>query len=129
MGFDILIIGSGVVGSALAIKTSQLGYKVAIVDSKETFPNSFRHLSVNQKSKAFFNSLDVWKKIENSAFPYEQIKVWDQEGTGFIDFNAKETNLPNLGFIVREGEIQKNLIEQFEKNNVEYFSIFSLLRL
>ena len=73
MGFDILIIGSGVVGSALAIKTSQLGYKVAIVDSKETFPNSFRHLSVNQKSKAFFNSLDVWKKIENSAFPYEQI--------------------------------------------------------
>ena len=49
MGFDILIIGSGVVGSALAIKTSQLGYKVATVDSKETFPNSFRHLSVNRE--------------------------------------------------------------------------------
>lgn len=121
MGFDILIIGSGVVGSALAIKTSQLGYKVAIVDSKETFPNSFRHLSVNQKSKAFFNSLDVWKKIENSAFPYEQIKVWDQEGTGFIDFNAQEANLPNLGYIIREGEIQKNLIGEFQKNNIESF--------
>ena len=92
MNFDLLIIGSGVVGSALAIKTSQLGYKVAIIDSRETFPNSYRHLSVNQKSKAFLNGIDVWKKIENSAFPYEQIKVWDQEGTGFIDFNAKETN-------------------------------------
>ena len=55
MSFDLLIIGSGVVGSALAIKTSQLGYKVAIIDSRETFPNSYRHLSVNQKSKAFLN--------------------------------------------------------------------------
>ena len=129
MSFDLLIIGSGVVGSALAIKTSQLGYKVAIIDSRETFPNSYRHLSVNQKSKAFLNGIDVWKKIENSAFPYEQIKVWDQEGTGFIDFNAKETNLPNLGFIVREGEIQKNLIEQFQKNNVKNFGekLFSKL--
>jgi len=129
MNFDLLIIGSGVVGSALAIKTSQLGYKVAIIDSRETFPNSYRHLSVNQKSKAFLNGIDVWKKIENSAFPYEQIKVWDQEGTGFIDFNAKETNLPNLGFIVREGEIQKNLIEQFQKNNVKNFWGEALLKI
>jgi len=121
MRFDILIIGSGVVGSALAIKTSQLGYKVAIIDSKETFPNSYRHLSVNQKSKDFLNSIDIWKKIENSAFPYERIKVWDQEGTGFIDFNAKEANLPNLGYIIREGEIQENLIKEFQKNNVESF--------
>ena len=129
MSFDLLIIGSGVVGSALAIKTSQLGYKVAIIDSRETFPNSYRHLSVNQKSKDFLNGIDVWKKIENSAFPYEQIKVWDQEGTGFIDFNAKEANLPNLGFIVREGEIQKNLIEQFQKNNVENFWGEALLKI
>ncbi len=129
MSFDLLIIGSGVVGSALAIKTSQLGYKVAIIDSRETFPNSYRHLSVNQKSKAFLNGIDVWKKIENSAFPYEQIKVWDQEGTGFIDFNAKDANLPNLGFIVREGEIQKNLIEQFKKNNVENFWGEALLKI
>ena len=54
MNFDILVIGSGVVGSALAIKASKLGYKVAIVDSKESPPNSFRHLSINQKSKSFF---------------------------------------------------------------------------
>ena len=121
MDFDILIIGSGVVGSGLAIKVSKLGYKVAIVDSKESLPNSLRHLSLNQKSKAFLNEIDTWERIKNSAFAYEQIKVWDQEGTGFIDFNAKEAKLPNLGYIVREGEIQKNLIDQFEDNNIENF--------
>ena len=113
MNFDILVIGSGVVGSALAIKVSKLGYKVAIVDSKESPPNSFRHLSINQKSKSFLKEIGIWENIKNSAFPYERIKVWDQEGTGFIDFNAKEAQLPNLGYIVGEGEIQKNLIQKY----------------
>ena len=121
MNLDILVIGSGVVGSALAIKVSKLGYKVAIVDSKESPPNSFRHLSINQKSKSFLKEIGIWENIKNSAFPYERIKVWDQEGTGFIDFNAKEAQLPNLGYIVREGEIQKNLIQKFNENKVESF--------
>ena len=119
MNFDILVIGSGVVGSALAIKVSKLGYKVAIVDSKESPPNSYRHLSINQKSKSFLDEIGIWKDIKDSAFPYGQIKVWDQEGTGFIDFNAEEAQLPNLGYIVREGEIQKNLIKKFNENKVE----------
>ena len=121
MNLDILVIGSGVVGSALAIKVSKLGYKVAIVDSKESPPNSPRHLSINQKSKSFLKEIGIWENIKNSAFPYERIKVWDQEGTGFIDFNAKEAQLPNLGYIVREGEIQKNLIQKFSENKVESF--------
>ena len=121
MNLDILVIGSGVVGSALAIKVSKLGYKVAIVDSKESPPNSLRHLSINQKSKSFLKEIGIWENIKNSAFPYERIKVWDQEGTGFIDFNAKEAQLPNLGYIVREGEIQKNLIQKFSENKVESF--------
>ena len=121
MNFDILVIGSGVVGSALAIKASKLGYKVAIVDSKESPPNSFRHLSINQKSKFFLEEIGTWENIKNSAFPYERIKVWDQEGTGFIDFNAEEAQLPNLGYIVREGEIQKNLIQKFNENKVDSF--------
>ena len=121
MNLDILVIGSGVVGSALAIKVSKLGYKVAIVDSKESPPNSLRHLSINQKSKSFLKEIGIWENIKNSAFPYERIKVWDQEGTGFIDFNAKEAQLPNLGYIVREGEIQKNLIQKFNENKVESF--------
>ena len=121
MNLDILVIGSGVVGSALAIKVSKLGYKVAIVDSKESPPNSLRHLSINQKSKSFLKEIGIWENIKNSAFPYERIKVWDQEGTGFIDFNAKEAQLPNLGYIVREGEIQKNLVQKFSENKVESF--------
>ena len=37
--------------------------------------------------------------------------------------------MPNLGFIVREGEIQKNLIEQFQKNNVKNFWGEALLKI
>ncbi len=39
---------------------------------------------------AFLKELDAWNDISKTAFEYNQIKVWDQEGTGFIDFNVNE---------------------------------------
>ena len=114
MNYDVLIIGSGVVGSSLAHSISDNGYKVAVLDAKPKAPNSFRHLSINKKSENFLNEIEVWQSLKNSAFSYDRIKVWDQEGSGHIDFNAHEADLTNLGHIVREGEIQKNLIIKSE---------------
>ena len=60
----------------------------------------------------FLKELDAWNVISKNAFQYNQIKVWDQEGTGFIDFNVNELekNIPNIGFIVKEGDIQSCLL-------------------
>ena len=60
----------------------------------------------------FLKELDAWNVISKNAFEYNQIKVWDQEGTGFIDFNVNELekNIPNIGFIVKEGDIQNSLL-------------------
>lgn len=121
MNYDVIVIGSGVVGSALAHGVAKEGFTVAVLDAKTDIPNSYRHLSINKKSKHFLEQIGVWQNIENNAFPYDQIKVWDQEGTGFIDFNAKEAGLSNLGYIVREGDIQKTLIDSFHKNNIQTY--------
>jgi 2-octaprenylphenol hydroxylase len=61
---------------------------------------------------SFLKELDVWDDLRKTACEYDQIKVWDQEGTGFIDFNVNELekNIPNIGFIVKEGEIQNSLL-------------------
>ena len=61
---------------------------------------------------SFLKELDAWNVISKTAFEYNQIKVWDQEGTGFIDFNVNELekNIPNIGFIVKEGDIQNSLL-------------------
>ena len=112
MKYDVLIVGAGVTGALLFLALKNKNIKVGLIDSRDSAPNSYRHLSLNNKSMSFLKELDVWDDLRKTAFEYNQIKVWDQEGTGFIDFNVNELekNIPNIGFIVKEGEIQNSLL-------------------
>ena len=112
MKYDVLIVGAGVTGALLFLALKNKNIKVGLIDSRDSAPNSYRHLSLNNKSTSFLKELDVWDDLRKTAFEYDQIKVWDQEGTGFIDFNVNELekNIPNIGFIVKEGEIQNSLL-------------------
>ena len=112
MKYDVLIVGAGVTGALLFLALKNKNIKVGLIDGRDKAPNSYRHLSLNNKSMAFLKELDAWSDISKTAFQYNQIKVWDQEGTGFIDFNVNEIekNIQNIGFIVKEGEIQNALL-------------------
>ena len=111
MKYDVLIVGAGVTGALLFLALKNKNIKVGLIDGRDTAPNSYRHLSLNNKSMSFLKELDVWKDLSKTAFAYDQIKVWDREGTGFIDFNVHELekNISNIGFIVKEGDIQNSL--------------------
>ncbi len=112
MKFDVLIVGAGVTGALLFLALKNKNVNVGLIDGRDNAPNSYRHLSLNNKSMTFLKELDAWNEVSKTAFEYSQIKVWDQEGTGFIDFNVNELekNIPNIGFIVKEGEIQNSLL-------------------
>ena len=112
MKYDVLIVGAGVTGALLFLALKNKNINVGLIDGRDEAPNSYRHLSLNNKSMAFLKELNAWNHISKTAFEYNQIKVWDQEGTGFIDFNVNELekNIPNIGFIVKEGEIQNSLL-------------------
>ena len=112
MKYDVLIVGAGVTGALLFLALKNKNINVGLIDSRDKAPNSYRHLSLNNKSMTFLKELDAWNEISKTAFEYDQIKVWDQEGTGFIDFNVNELekNIPNIGVIVKEGEIQNALL-------------------
>ncbi len=112
MKYDVLIVGAGVTGTLLFLALKNKNIKVGLIDGRDKAPNSYRHLSLNNKSMSFLKELDVWNDLRKTAFEYDQIKVWDQEGTGFIDFNVNELekNIPNIGVIIKEGEIQNSLL-------------------
>ncbi len=112
MKYDVLIVGAGVTGALLFLALKNKNINVGLIDGREKAPNSYRHLSLNNKSVTFLKELNAWNEISKNAFEYNQIKVWDQEGTGFIDFNVNELekNIQNIGFIVKEGDIQNSLL-------------------
>ncbi len=115
MKYDVLIVGAGVTGTLLFLALKSKKLKVGLIDGRESPPNSYRHLSLNNKSKSFLEELDAWEKLSETSFAYNQIKVWDQEGSGFIDFNINEldSKVSNIGHIVKEGDIQKILLSRF----------------
>ena len=90
MKFDVLIVGAGVTGALLFLALKKKNMNVGLIDGRDKAPNSYRHLSLNNKSMIFLKEMDAWSNISKTAFEYNQIKVWDQEGTGFIDFNVNE---------------------------------------
>jgi 2-octaprenylphenol hydroxylase len=112
MKYDVLIVGAGVTGALLFLALKNKNINVGLIDGRDKAPNSYRHLSLNNKSVTFLKELNAWNEISKNAFEYNQIKVWDQEGTGFIDFNVNELekNIQNIGFIVKEGDIQNSLL-------------------
>ena len=118
---DVLIVGSGVMGVALANSIDSDKLSIGIIESNPQPTLSKRHLSINQKSLNFLKNLDVWKKIEISAYPYRKIKVWDQEGSGYIEFDSQEANIDLLGHIVSEGKIQNSLIGSLESKKVNFY--------
>ena len=115
---DILIVGSGVIGTTLANSLKSDDLSIGIIDSVASPKFSKRHLSINSNSLNFLKKLDLWHLIKPNAFPYETIKVWDQEGSGFIEFNSKDTERENLGHIVCEGDIQKFALSALDEKQI-----------
>ncbi|MFT5111219.1 MAG: 2-octaprenylphenol hydroxylase [Parasphingorhabdus sp.] len=115
--FDILIIGGGIVGNAIALSLCKDGYEVGLLDVAPPLahPGSELHhrvCSINLQSSAFLNELGVWTQIEAiRATPFSAIKVWDASSRGELKFEAADCGLDNLGHIV-ENDIIVYSLEQ-----------------
>jgi len=69
-------------------------------------------------SQSLFDSLGLWQKyIAPHACPYEDMYVWDAEGTGNINFSALDIQQSALGHIVENTVITHSLQEALEQNS------------
>ncbi|RDH42052.1 UbiH/UbiF/VisC/COQ6 family ubiquinone biosynthesis hydroxylase [Zooshikella ganghwensis] len=125
--YDIVIVGGGMVGAAIALGISQqTDYKIAIVDHQPldqllSWPKrdciDNRVSAVTLATVDFLKQLNVWDTIavfRSSAF--KRMFVWDSEGTGHIQFTAEEVHRPQLGYIIENRAIQAALWQQLEKD-------------
>src|SRR6056300_1994223 len=107
--FDVIIVGGGIVGLTIALLlvrnlAENRPLKLALVDGQKKAHkeeqkeagvtakvNSFnaRVSALTLASQSLFDSLGLWQKdIAPHACPYEDMYVWDAEGTGNINFSA-----------------------------------------
>ncbi len=118
--FDIIIVGSGIVGATTALllaKNPTLNIAILDAQSISSQWNSrqydHRVSAIARSSKKIFQQLDLWSTLKAKRISsYTHMQVWDEAGTGRIDFDCREVNLPALGYIVEDSVMRTSLIEK-----------------
>jgi 2-octaprenylphenol hydroxylase len=124
--YQVVIVGGGMVGSALAASLAESDITIALIE-----PNSAQQPPVSEltcaefdtrvsaitaQSEALLSKLGIWPLISKQRkSPYQGMTVWDAEGTGEVNFNAHELHVPCLGTIVENREIVWGLQQVVEQ--------------
>lgn len=136
--YDIIIVGGGMTGLALACMLAQkTSLTIAVLESQShssSWSASHYHHRVSAialSSQRILRSLRVWDDISRQRVsPFRQILVWDAAGHGEIRFNSNEIAEPLLGHIIENNLIQSVLEAKVRQySNVEIIAPVKLEKL
>ena len=125
---DIMIVGGGMVGTALALGLAQQGWHVVLVEASPlaklqtaaqpaTGVDDFepRVSAISMASQRVLEGLGAWAEVAAGRHcPYQAMAVWDAEGTGRIEFDAAEMRAEALGTIVENRHVVRALFNALE---------------
>jgi len=117
--FDVVVVGAGMVGAALACALGLAGKRVALLEAQ--LPSAFelgeavdlRVSAISRASQALFERLGVWQSMAALRIsPFENMTVWDATGTGEIHFDSAEMGEIHLGHIIENRLVQWVLLQR-----------------
>lgn len=124
---DLLIIGAGMVGSALALALRDSGLNIIVVDGGPLTVKPFvadapfeaRVSALSIASQRILERLGVWEGIlARRVSPYGDMHVWDGSGTGKVHFSASSVHAEVLGHIVENRVVQDALVERLQQSSI-----------
>ncbi|MBS3803758.1 MAG: FAD-dependent monooxygenase [Oleiphilaceae bacterium] len=129
---DIVVVGAGMVGAALATGLGQAGFTLALVDRdhepefRQNQEPDLRVSALSAGSEKYLRQLGAWDRIEQYRLtPYRRLSVWDQTRhplCGWVPiparttFDAAELGCGHLGHIVENRVTQRALWQSAEAN-------------
>ncbi|WP_024645164.1 2-octaprenyl-3-methyl-6-methoxy-1,4-benzoquinol hydroxylase [Pseudomonas syringae] len=124
---DVLIVGAGMVGSALALALQGSGLEVLVVDGGPLSVKPFdpqsnfepRVSALSAASQRILQRLGAWEGIAARRIsPYAHMHVWDGSGTGEIHFSASSVHANVLGHIVENRVVQDALLDRLHDSDI-----------
>lgn len=119
--FDIIILGGGMVGAALACACRGRGWRIAVLDGAapaRDWPAGEVDLRVSALSRAsqrILQRLGAWPRmVELGVSVYREMHVWDAVGGAAIHFDSADLGEPDLGHIVENRVTRLALWELLE---------------
>jgi 2-octaprenylphenol hydroxylase len=127
MQADLIIVGAGMVGSALALALEHSGLEILVVDGGPLSVKPFaaegafepRVSALSAASQRILERLGVWDGIAaRRVSPYRDMRVWDGSGTGSVHFAAASVHAEVLGHIVENRVVQDALLDRLHDSQI-----------
>lgn len=125
---DVIIVGAGLVGSAMAIALAQGGVSVTLFEraSRAAVLDKAadgRASAISEASRRVFNSLGLWDKLAPHGEPILDIKVVDGFSSAQVHYDHRDVENRPFGYIISNPTIRATLIEaaESEENITLYY--------
>lgn len=112
---EVLVVGGGPVGCALALGLRQAGRDVAILERRPqqgsgAAANAFRPIALSHASRLILERLGAWAPL--GVTPIEQVHVSQLGAPGRTLLRAADAEVPALGYVVEYGALTDALAER-----------------
>ncbi len=125
---QIVIVGGGMVGAALACGLAQRGFTVTVVEAgappvfDPASSPDLRISAISAGSVALLQRLEVWESVlAMRAFPYRRLETWEWE-QAVVAFDAAMVGLPALGYMVENNVLQFALWQRLQQLKISVIS-------
>ena len=122
MNFDIVIVGSGLVGSAFALALRDSGLRLALVEVSvpQPLPDDAswdsRIYAITPGNAAFLELLGVWQALDHSRIaPVHEMRIWGDDGVARLDFSAYDAGVAELAFIAESRLLQDRMWQALQR--------------
>ncbi|MBE0362498.1 2-octaprenyl-3-methyl-6-methoxy-1,4-benzoquinol hydroxylase [Pseudoalteromonas ulvae UL12] len=127
---EVIIVGGGMVGAAMAIKLAQQGARVNIVEQHPIDADAvlsdpeidIRVSAINRFSEQLFSQLGAWPIIQSHRHAVYRRLAAFESAAHTLTFSADEINQSHLGHIIENKVIQAALWSQFSQYDITVHS-------
>jgi len=125
MNYDLIIVGGGLAGLALAVALRRTHLKIAVVEAKPPVQPAgwdARIYAISRTNVRFLESIGIWRHLDAARCqPVRKMAVAGDRG-GALEFSAYDSGVAALAWIVESSLLQHELWETAKRQgNVELF--------
>lgn len=134
--YDIVIVGGGTVGAALACaltheqnNTLRIAIIEAVAPATKYKPSyDDKGLALSLATKHILDNIGIWKNLNHHATPIKHIHISDQYHFGFVRINANTICVPALGYVVLASRLGKAFMQYIDNSpNIDLLSPASIV--
>lgn len=120
--YDIVIVGGGMVGAAIACALGGSQLSVAVLENsypaefEPDQPNDLRVSAISVASQNILQMVGAWEGIQSRrSCPYRRMKVWESsEERAVTEFDSDNIGHEYLGHIIENRIVQLSLLERLK---------------